>query len=62
MADNLRDPYGNLNPLKTEYVASLIKEVNYRMSSPDFDDEIEPIPEDKKGKIKLQRAELQTTS
>lgn len=43
----MRDPYGQLNPLKTEYVAKLIKEIDFRIKSPLFNDEIEPIPEDK---------------
>lgn len=46
----MRDPYGPLNPLKTEYVANLIREVDHRLSSPDYNDEIEPINEEKSEK------------
>jgi len=48
----VRDPYGPLNPLKTEYVANLIREVDFRLSSPDYNDEIEPVNE-KKSELQL---------
>jgi hypothetical protein len=39
----MRNPYGHLNPLKTEYVANLIKEIDRRVDSPEYNDEIEPL-------------------
>ncbi len=44
----MRDPYGQLNPLKTEYVANLIREVDFRIHSPEFNDEIEEISPEKR--------------
>jgi len=38
-----RDPYGSLNPGKTEYVAYLITEVDHRMDSAEYNDELEPV-------------------
>ncbi|MHC4663284.1 MAG: hypothetical protein ACYS8W_16605 [Planctomycetota bacterium] len=35
----MRDPLGTLNPLRTQYVADLIAEVDRRMASHRYDDE-----------------------
>jgi hypothetical protein len=43
----MRNPYGHLNPLKTEYVANLIKEIDRRVDSPEYNDEIEPLNPEK---------------
>ena len=48
----MRDPYGPLNPLKTEHVANLIREVDRRIASPLYNDEIDPIPEEKLSQVR----------
>ena len=39
----MRDRFGPLNPMRTEYMADLIAEVDRRMADPQFDDECNPI-------------------
>jgi hypothetical protein len=39
----MRDPKGILNPMRSEYVADLIDEVDRRLASPQYDDECNPI-------------------
>ena len=41
-----RDPYGPLNPYKSEYLAQVIREVNYKLEHGGFEDENEPVGDD----------------
>ena len=42
----MRDPLSAINPLRTQYVADLISEVDRRMASPRYDDECNPVKPD----------------